>query len=187
MKRWKTRVGTRVSRGEADERYAEGTRAKRRTRPTRSRVFQSRHANSRATARSTSRTGPTRALRGPYLQGRADRVHPRRRIFYDHHLARHATPRACEWKALTKPRELPRTRKKRKRQLHFAWNGVDVSIHVSCQQKSRSNNARAARRLTPSRVPSPRRAARTPVRPAGTPRAPSPRSGATAARALPAR
>jgi len=37
---------------------------------------------SRARPRDPLRGRDPRGLRGPYLQGRADRVHPRRRIFY---------------------------------------------------------------------------------------------------------
>ena len=112
----------RVSRGEADGRYALArARSVGRDRRDRTRC-QSRHAISRAIAGPTLRRD-ARGLPGPYLQGRANRVHPRRRIFYDHHLAGHV-PLARASGRETKP-GAPRTltEENKTTAMHF---GVDM-------------------------------------------------------------
>ena len=107
---------------EADGRYALArARSVGRDRRDRTRC-QSRHAISRAIAGPTLRRD-ARGLPGPYLQGRANRVHPRRRIFYNHHLAGHV-PLARASGRETKP-GAPRTltEENKTTAMHF---GVDM-------------------------------------------------------------
>ena len=132
----------RVSRGEADGRYALArARSVGRDRRDRTRC-QSRHAISRAIAGPTLRRD-ARGLPGPYLQGRANRVHPRRRIFYDHHLAGYV-PLARASGRETKPERRERLPKKTKRQRCIsAWICTDDVV------EEWNDRRRAGRRVSP--------------------------------------